>query len=92
MDGTAIVAPDGAINRWSNRTHFLDYLYRLDGRDDPEHPRHAVYTGLMTEYRYRIGQQVIDELVTRWQELGPELNAHLDAMRLSMQPVCSPTT
>ena len=32
------------------RVSFLDRLYKMDGREDPEHPYHAVYTGLVTRY------------------------------------------
>jgi hypothetical protein len=28
----------------------LERLYKIDGRDNPEHPQHAVYTGLAAKY------------------------------------------
>ena len=33
-----------------NRKILLDWLYRLDGREDSNHPRHATYTGLYQEF------------------------------------------
>lgn len=32
------------------RQNYLDALYLLDGRDAPDHPRHATYTGLFVEH------------------------------------------
>lgn len=32
------------------RQDVLDALYLLDGRDRPDHPMHAVYTGLAQQY------------------------------------------
>lgn len=29
---------------------YLEELYLLDGRDDPKHPAHMTYTGLMQKY------------------------------------------
>lgn len=91
MEGNALIAPGSTSEYEINRTRFLEYLYKLDGREDPAHPNHALYTGLMQEYRYIIGQQVIDDIVTRWKELGPELEEHLEALKTSMEPVCSPS-
>ena len=34
----------------SNRTIALEWLYRLDGRDDPNHPQHHTYSGLAQEF------------------------------------------
>ena len=33
-----------------NRKILLDWLYRLDGREDSNHPHHATYTGLYQEF------------------------------------------
>ena len=32
------------------RIDYIERLYRLDGRAEPEHPQHAVYTGLLEKY------------------------------------------
>lgn len=32
------------------RQDYLDALYLLDGRDSPDHPHHATYTGLFVEH------------------------------------------
>lgn len=29
----------------------LDCLYLIDGRQDPDHPQHSLYTGLWLKYR-----------------------------------------
>lgn len=31
------------------RNAYLDYLYRQDGRNDPAHPLHARFTGLVQD-------------------------------------------
>jgi hypothetical protein len=92
MEGKALIPPGSTPEYELNRSRFLEYLYRLDGRDDPGHTNHALYTGLMEEYRYLIGQQVVDDIVTRWVELGPELEEHLEAIKASLEPSCSPST
>lgn len=33
-----------------NRSHLLDALYEMDGRDKKEHPQHGLYTGLFNQY------------------------------------------
>ena len=33
-----------------NRQILLDWIYRLDGRNDSNHPHHATYTGLYQEF------------------------------------------
>lgn len=91
MEGNALIPPGSTPEHEINRTRFLEYLYRLDGRDNPSHPNHALYSGLMQEYRYVIGQQVIDEIVTRWSEIGPELEKHKEAMQASLKLPCSPS-
>jgi len=32
------------------RTVYLDVLYELDGRDQPDHPFRGCYTGLLQQY------------------------------------------
>ena len=33
-----------------NRQHILDALYMIDGRDNPNHKLHSLYTGLWKKY------------------------------------------
>ncbi len=33
-----------------NRTIYLDHLYELDDRDNPEHPLRGTYSGLAMKY------------------------------------------
>lgn len=37
----------------AQRQRYLEYLYEWDGRSNPEHPQHALYTGL-AEKRTRL--------------------------------------
>jgi len=32
----------------ARRVEFMEWLYERDGRDDPEHPSHGHYTGLIS--------------------------------------------
>ena len=91
MEGNALIPPGSTPEYEINRTRFLEYLYKLDGREDPSHPNHALYTGLMQDYRYAIGQQVIDGIVTRWKELGPELEQRKEAMHITLELSCLPS-
>ena len=34
----------------NNRIIWLQYLYELDGRDQPNHPKRGIYTGLAKAY------------------------------------------
>ena len=38
------------IEAMRNRIKWLDELYSLDGRQDPDHPQHGLYTGLHKRY------------------------------------------
>lgn len=40
------------------RTVRLQKLYILDGRDDPSHPHHGLFTGLHQKYNLHIGTDV----------------------------------
>jgi hypothetical protein len=42
-----------------NRSRLLRVLYRLDGREDPEHSMHGVFTGLGEDYHRHVGQALI---------------------------------
>lgn len=43
----------------NRRQAYLDALYHLDGRGNPEHPAHGTYTGL---YLRRIEQLLAEDL------------------------------
>lgn len=92
MEGNALIAPGSTPEYEVNRSRFLEYLYRLDGREDPSHPRHSLYTGLAEKYRYQLGQQVMDDIVTRWGEFAPDLEALLPALKDTQESACSPTS
>ncbi len=53
---------DWAVQAWARvfadevRTRFLDKLYLEDGRDNPEHPFHSLYTGLYQQYLQALEQ------------------------------------
>lgn len=72
----------------------LDYLYFRDGRDNPDHPQHSLYTGLAQKYALSLGQQCLDVLTDHWDEIGPELLAELNEQGDAPQPgsECSPST
>lgn len=90
MEGDALIPPGSTPDYEVNRSRFLEYLYKLDGRDNPAHPDHALYTGLAMEYRVRIGQQIMDHIVTNWGALKQEFDAHLTALEASESEACSP--
>jgi hypothetical protein len=35
------------VTRQSRRQQYLEWLYKESGRDDPSHPDHCLYTGLV---------------------------------------------
>jgi len=39
------------VEAMANRVLWLDQLYVLDGRDNPGHEMHGVYTGLAIKYK-----------------------------------------
>ncbi len=51
--------PKVALRIAGNRSRLLGILYRLDGREDPEHPMHGFFTGLGEEYHRRVGQTLV---------------------------------
>ena len=40
----------GDLQAMANRQIWLDYLYELDNRDSPTHPKRGLYTGLAKAY------------------------------------------
>ena len=34
-----------------DRQEYLEWIYKLDGRDKESHPLHSVYTGLAEKYK-----------------------------------------
>ena len=39
------------VEAMSNRVKWINYLYTLDGRDNPDHEFHGLYTGLAIKYQ-----------------------------------------
>jgi hypothetical protein len=48
-------ATEGAtdVSAMNNRVHLLDALYSMDGRSEPSHESHGLYTGLTAKYVQR---------------------------------------
>lgn len=42
-----------AIRDQESRQDFLEELYRQDGRHDPEHRMHGLYTGLFVKHTHQ---------------------------------------
>lgn len=89
MEGDALIPPGSTPEYELNRTRFLEYLYLLDGRDNPEHPDHALYSGLAQEYRISIGKQVIEHIVRNWELVKDEFHAHLAELKELEEEACS---
>jgi hypothetical protein len=53
-------ATRAAIREQDNRVALLEALYTRDGRDKSDHPLGGTYTGLMSAFRYKLGQLIID--------------------------------
>lgn len=93
MECDALIPPGSNPEYELNRSRFLEYLYKLDGRDDPSHPNHSLFTGLAEQYRVKLGQQVMDEVVSRWSEFAQELENLLVKTRgteTTEESACSP--
>ena len=45
------------------RSKLIAELYRLDGREDPEHPMHGFFTGLGEEFHARAGRRIIERFL-----------------------------
>ena len=43
------------VEAMRNRMIWLDELYIIDGREDPDHPFHRLYTGLHQRYINEVG-------------------------------------
>jgi hypothetical protein len=43
-----------------NRVRFLEALYEVDGRSDPEHPHCGTYTGLAEAFCLRLGRELVN--------------------------------
>lgn len=54
-----------------NRAAVMEWLYCLDGRQEPTHPDHSLYTGLAGKYRLKLGSLALECLTRGWHEEGP---------------------
>lgn len=90
MAGDALIPPESTPDYEVNRSRFLEYLYQLDGRDNPDHPDHALYTGLAQEYRIVIGEQIIEHIVRNWEALKDDFHTHLAELKETESEACLP--
>ena len=49
-----------------NRADFMEFLYELDGRDDPSHPYAKTYTGLHEAFALEIGFLTLKDIAADW--------------------------
>jgi hypothetical protein len=62
----------GAVQRDRNRVAVLEWLYEVDGRDQPGHPRAHTYTGLAQQYQALLGRWLLEELTEAWHLEGAD--------------------
>jgi len=79
-----------AVRANQNRQALLEWLYSLDGRQRPDHPRHGVYTALHADTLHALGSAALAALAERWhQDASPQpgesllLLLELDVRRVS---------
>lgn len=72
-----------------NRQDLLEWLYLLDGRDDPSHDQHACYTGLYMKTVERLGREMLTSLERGFH--SAELGETLEPMELTFECVLVPT-
>lgn len=66
-----IVNLDQETHAWTmGRAGLMELLYKAYGRDNPEHPQHSLYTGLMEQASRDIGRFVLEDAAARWEEKG----------------------
>jgi hypothetical protein len=61
------------------RSRLMAELYRLDGREDPGHPLHGVFTGLGQEFHLRLGMKMAELFLADGGDSGVEMLADLAA-------------
>jgi hypothetical protein len=61
----------------ANRQAYLEYLYDRDGRHDPAHPMHSLWTGLAVARCRELGQALLDRLARDLMDVEIE-SLHLD--------------
>jgi hypothetical protein len=49
-----------------NRADFMEFLYNLDERSSPGHPRHHTYTGLFQDYALCLGIAALQDISKEW--------------------------
>jgi hypothetical protein len=69
----------GALRRIredQNRADFMEFLYELDERGNPDHPYRHSYTGLYQDYAFRLGMSTLGEIAKQWHtyEIGETPN------------------
>jgi len=49
-----------------NRADFMEFLYELDDRGNPEHPYRNSYTALFQQYAHTVGVAVLEGVAKEW--------------------------
>lgn len=68
MPVTRPTLPEPSSASTMGRAGLMELLYHAYGRDDPSHPQHSLYTGLAEQARSDIGNDVLEEAASRWQQ------------------------
>ena len=49
--------PLNSVEEGRKRVAYMEYLFWLDGRDNPDHPQHSTFTGLFEERGKTLAKQ-----------------------------------
>ena len=60
------------IQEDQNRADFMEFLYELDERSSPDHPRHHTYTGLFSDYAFALGLSALEDISRQWHLETPD--------------------
>jgi hypothetical protein len=63
---------------------FMEHMYNCDGRSDPEHPMHGLYTGLWQNFCVKEAGPVMRD---RWFEMIEAIDQYLKG---ELQPIQAP--
>lgn len=71
MDAAALAGESASdalrrIQEDQNRADFMEFLYELDERSSPDHPRHHTYTGLFSDYAFSLGFEALEDISRQW--------------------------
>jgi hypothetical protein len=54
------------VRQDQNRADFMEYLFLMDGRDNPDHPYAFTYTGLFSSYAVALGTAALQDIQEEW--------------------------